>query len=326
MAISKQASVPARKQGKPAADIKMMKIYYGLDKVRKFRKPVVALGVFDGVHLGHRFTLKAAVKRAQAINGRSVVVTFYPHPQKEQSLYSLQHRLRLIAEIGIDACIVIKFSTAFAQIGAEDFVKKILVRKIGARFIYVGKNFRFGRYAKGDCGLLKSLSGECDYGLKVFKVIKINHRLISSSRIRKLITKGKLATAQKLLSRPVTVLGTVIKGISLAGKIGFPTANINPHHEILPPSGVYAVKAIFQGKAFDAVCNIGRKPTVLLGRNSAEKHVEVYIFNFTKNIYGEDLEVQFVKKIRAEKRIPALTYLASQIAKDVKKAKNILSS
>jgi riboflavin kinase / FMN adenylyltransferase len=304
----------------------MMKIYYGLEKVRKFRKPVVALGVFDGVHLGHGLILKAAVKRAREINGTSVVVTFYPHPQKEQSLYSLQHRLRLIAEIGIDACVVIKFSPVFAQIKAEDFVRKILVGKIGARFIYVGKNFRFGRQAKGDCGLLEKLSGEYSYGLKVFKVIKISHRLISSSRIRRLITRGKLATAEKLLSRPVTVLGTVIKGISLAGRIGFPTANINPHHEILPPSGVYAVKAIFQGRALDAVCNIGRKPTALLGRNSAEKHVEVYIFNFSKNIYGKDLEVRFVKKIRAEKRIPTLKYLASQISKDVQKAKNILSS
>ena len=304
----------------------MMKIYYGLDKVRKFRKPVVALGVFDGVHLGHRLILKAAVKRARAINGTSVVVTFYPHPQKEQSLYSLQHRLRLIAEIGIDACVVIKFNPAFAKTGARDFICKILVGKIGARFIYVGKNFRFGRHAGGDCRFLKTLSRECNYGLKVFKVIKINHRLISSSRIRKLITKGKLAAAQKLLLRPVTVLGTVIKGISLAGKLGFPTANINPHHEILPPSGVYAVKAIFQGKAFDGVCNIGRKPTVLIGRDTAEKHVEVYIFNFSKNIYGKDLEVQFVKKIRAEKKLPTLAHLAGQIAKDVKKAKNILSS
>jgi riboflavin kinase / FMN adenylyltransferase len=222
--------------------------------------------------------------------------------------------------------VVIKFSPAFARIEAEDFIKKILVGKIGARFVYVGKNFRFGRYAKGDCGLLKRLSGECNYRLKVFKVIKINHRLISSSRIRKLITKGKLATAQKLLSRPVTVLGTVIKGISLAGKTGFPTANINPHHEILPSSGVYAVKAIFQGKTFNGVCNIGRKPTVLIGRDAVEKHVEVYIFDFSKNIYGKDLEVQFVKKIRAEKKIPTLKYLVSQISKDVKKAKNILSS
>jgi len=301
-----------------------MKIYYGLDKVRRFRKPVVALGVFDGVHLGHRLVLKAAVSKARVINGTAVAVTFYPHPQKEQSLYSLQHRLRLIAELGIDVCVVINFSPAFAKIKAEDFIRKILVEKLGARSIYVGKNFRFGRHAGGDCRLLEKFSGECNYVLKVFKVLKIDHRLISSSRIRKLIIKGKLATAQKLLSRPVTVLGTVIKGISLAGKLGFPTANINPHHEILPPSGVYAVRAVLGGRALGAVCNIGRKPTVLRGRNSAEKHIEVYIFNFSKNIYGKNLEVQFVKKIRDEKKLPTLEHLARLIAKDVKKAKNIL--
>lgn len=301
-----------------------MKIFHGLEKIGKFRKPVVALGVFDGVHIGHRYILKEAVKKAREIKGTSVVVTFYPHPQKQQSLYSLQHRLRLIEEIGIDACIVINFSSAFAKIKAEDFIRKIIDGVIGAHFVYVGENFRFGLKAKGDCKLLNNFSRECGYKLKVFKVIKTNRQLISSTRIRKLITGGKLKAAQKLLLRPVTVLGTVIKGISLARKIGFPTANINPHHEILPPSGVYIVKVVLDKKFFSGICNIGRKPTVQ-GHNK-EKHVEVFIFNFSKNIYGKDLEIQFIKKIREERKFSSLMQLASQIARDSKKAKNILSS
>ncbi|MFA5155863.1 MAG: riboflavin biosynthesis protein RibF [Candidatus Omnitrophota bacterium] len=301
-----------------------MKIIYGIEKIGKFSKPVIALGVFDGVHLGHKHILRAAVKKAREINGTSVVVTFYPHPQKEQSLYSLEHRLRLIAAIGIDACIVINFSPAFAKIKAEDFIRKMICGRIGAAFIFVGKNFRFGYRAAGSRRLLENLARECGYKLKVFAAIKTNRRLISSTRIRRLITMGRLSTAQKLLTRPVTVLGTVVKGISLARKIGFPTANINPHHEILPPSGVYAVKVFFEGKNFNGVCNIGRKPTVTAGRK--DKHVEVYIFNFNRNIYGKDLEIRFIKKIREEVEFPTLKHLACQIAKDVKKAKIILSA
>lgn len=309
-----------------------MKIYYGLARVKKFRKPVVALGVFDGVHIGHRYILKAAVNKARAINGTAVAVTFYPHPQKEQSLYSLKHRLRLIAELGIDVCVIIKFTPAFSRIKAEDFIREIIVQKINARFIYVGRNFRFGKSAKGDAKLLKRLAGVYDYKLKTFEVIRGNHQPISSTYIRNLITNGSLTLARKLLSRPVTVLGTVVKGISLARQIGFPTANIDPHHEILPPSGVYAVKVIFNNKVFRGICNIGRKPTVSVCQSASlpvchkERHIEVYIFNFNRNIYGKDLEIQFIKKIRKEKKFPALTHLASQIKKDIKKAKKILSA
>lgn len=285
---------------------------------------MAALGVFDGVHIGHRHILKAAVNKARAINGTAVAVTFYPHPQKEQSLYSLKHRLRLIAELGIDVCVIIKFTPAFSRIKAEDFIREIIVQKINARFIYVGRNFRFGKSAKGDAKLLKRLAGVYDYKLKTFEVIRGNHQPISSTYIRNLITNGSLTLARKLLSRPVTVLGTVVKGISLARKIGFPTANINPHHEILPPSGVYAVKVIFNNKIFRGICNIGKKPT--LPQYQKEKHVEVYIFNFNRNIYGKDLEIQFIKKIRKERKFPALTHLASQIKKDIKKAKKILSA
>lgn len=300
-----------------------MKVIYGIEKIRKFKKPVVALGVFDGVHLGHRHILKETVRKAREISGISMVVTFYPHPQKEKSLYSLKHRLRLIAEIGIDICVVIRFSPAFAKINAEDFIGKVVAGKIGASFIYVGKNYRFGRYAKGDSKLLRRLSKVYNYKLRAFDTIKTNRQSISSTYIRKLITKGKLAAAQKLLSRLVTVLGTVVKGISLARKIGFPTANINPHHEILPPSGVYIVKVIFNNKIFHGICNIGRKPTVLQHR--LEKHVEVYIFNFNKNIYGKDLQIRFIRKIREEKKFSTIELLAKQIKKDIKKAKNLLS-
>lgn len=304
-----------------------MKTYFGLNKVKKFRKAVVALGVFDGVHIGHRHILRQCASQARRINGTSVVVTFYPHPQGQLSLYSLKHRLRLIEELGVDVCIVINFTRHFAQISALDFMQKILMDKIGARFIFVGKNFRFGKRAAGEIKLLEKFS--TFYGYKVISsgVIKKDDKPVSSTYVRALITSGKLIQAQKLLQRPVTVYGTVIRGISLARKIGFPTANINPHHEIMPPPGVYAVEIIFDKKNYQGVCNIGKRMVTI--HQQRDKYVEVHIFNFSRNIYGKDLEILFVKKIRQEMDFSGaadfLGYAAGQIKKDIQAAKNIFS-
>jgi riboflavin kinase/FMN adenylyltransferase len=307
-----------------------MKVIYGLKKIRKFKKPVVALGVFDGVHRGHRIILKSAVKKARSIRGTSVVLTFSPHPQKEESLYSLEHRLRLIGELGIDVSIVINFNQKFAGISAENFIKNILVRKVGADYIYIGKNFHFGKNAEGDFRLLSRLSQICNFKLKIYDVIKINKQSVSSTYIRALIKKAKLDTAQELLGRAVSILGTVIKGASLARKLGFPTANINPHHEVVPPPGVYVVKIIFNHQKLNGVCNIGTKPTFktqyAIHNTQDKKHIEAYIFNFKQNIYGRDLEIQFIKKIRDEKKFDSLQHLANQIRKDVLATEKFLSS
>lgn len=305
-----------------------MEIIYGINNIKKFKRPVAALGVFDGVHKGHRLIIKAAVKKARQINGTSVVLTFHPHPQKEQSLYSLAHRLKLINELGADVCMIIKFNPAFAKISAADFIKNILIAKIGASFVYVGKNFRFGKSAAGGYSFLKKISKAYNFKVKAFGIIKTNRRIVSSTYVRKLIKQGDLATAKELLQRPVAVFGTVIKGISLARKLGFPTANIDPHHEVIPPSGVYVVKVILENSIFYGVCNIGVKPTLLakpdeLG-GGPQKHIEVYIFDFSRNIYGKDLEIQFMRKIRDEVKFASITLLARQIQKDIDSSKKIV--
>ena len=276
--------------------------------------------MFDGVHLGHRRILTAVVDKARRIKGTSMVVTFSPDPHREESIYSLEHRLRLFESIGVEVCIVIKFDKKFSRITAEGFIKNILVGKIGANYIYVGRNYRFGREGKGDFKSLKKLSFFYHFKVKAFDIIKINNQPISSTYIRRLITKGKLNTARKLLSRPVSVLGTVIKGTSLAGRLGFPTANVNPHHEVLPPPGVYAVLVIFNNKKFKGVCYIGTRPTFKYQR---QKHIEVYIFNFKKNIYGKYLEIQFLKKIRNERKFGSAASLVRQIKKDIASTKKI---
>jgi riboflavin kinase/FMN adenylyltransferase len=238
-----------------------MLIIHGTKQIKKFTRPVVALGVFDGVHRGHQIILKAAVRKARHIGGTSIALTFWPHPRGEESLYSLEHRLRLIQTIGIQVCIVINFTQRFSRIKAEDFVKDIVFEKFKAYFVYVGRNFRFGYQAKGDLKTLRELSQIYNFKLRSFEVIKINHCPISSTYIRTLIKQGRLDIAKKLLSRPVGVLGTVVRGVSLARRLGFSTANIDPHHEIIPPSAVYAVKVVLDKKILNGICYIGTRPT-----------------------------------------------------------------
>lgn len=293
----------------------------------------MALGVFDGVHRAHQQMLRSVVGKARSIRGTSVVVTFSPDPHRERSLYSLEHRLRLISRIGVEVCIVINFSKKFSQVSAEDFIKDILARKINAAYVYVGRNFRFGRNGKGDNKTLERFAKVYHYRLKLCKVIKVGSRSISSTVIRKLIFDGKLGAAGKLLSRPVSVLGTVVKGDSLGKRLGFPTANIDPHHEVLPPSGIYIVNIVYGKRILKGVCYIGVKPTFKSHHVSAQastkgttsprhqpKDIEVNIFDFYQNIYGKYLEVQFIKKIREDRKFSSQELLARQIKKDIFKA------
>jgi len=299
-----------------------MIIIRGINKIKKYKGAVVALGVFDGMHRGHRNILQDTVKIARRIKGTSIALTFFPHPQNKESLYSLEHRLRLIAELGVDVCVVAKFSRSFAKISPVDFITKILVKKIGARFICVGKNFRFGNQARGDYKLLKQAAGKYNFKLKAFNIIRSKGLAISSTVIRKLIKSSEIKKAEELLGRRVSILGSVIRGTKLGRLLGFPTANINPHHEVIPSSGIYAVQIIFCAKVYNGICYIGRRPTIHTKNRSI--HVEAHIFNFRKNIYDKLLEIQFIRRIRTDKKFTSIRDLSYQIQKDVITAHKLL--
>jgi riboflavin kinase/FMN adenylyltransferase len=308
-----------------------MKVLKGLNRLHcAAQSSVVTIGVFDGVHVGHRKVIRKTVERARALGLRSIVITFDPHPAKvlrrsceAPSLISLEHRIRLIEAMSPDHTVVLKFTKALASLSPEAFAKNVLGAHAGAREVYVGDNFYFGKGGGAGAGELQRLGGRLGFKVSVVRAVKIGMHRISSSLIRKLVTGGQLSEAEKFLGRPVSVLGTVVSGANLARELGYPTANLNPHHEVIPPSGVYAVMVRYNGRLFKGVLNIGNRPTFYAPRDR-EPAIEVHIFGFDKRIYGHDLEVFFIRKIRDEKKFSGKESLIKQIENDERSALAIL--
>ena len=301
-----------------------MEIIHGFKEIKRYPRPVVAIGVFDGVHAGHRRILRSCVAEARRLRGTAMVLTFHPHPQKEQSIYSFEHRLAIMSGLGVKACVVIPFNRRFAAMSAEDFIIKVLCGKLGARRIFVGNNFRFGRGLAGGTRTLRSFARRCGYAVRVFPTAKFAGRAVSSTRIRAAISRGKLSRAAAMLAGNVSVFGTVVGGRAVGRMLGFPTANIDPHHEVLPPPGIYAVRASVGKEWRPAVCYIGTRPTFADGKGALV--VEVHLFDFAADLYGKHMEVRFIAKIRGGKKFPTPGALAAQIKKDIAKAKKILSA
>ncbi|PIQ88271.1 MAG: hypothetical protein COV72_09160 [Candidatus Omnitrophica bacterium CG11_big_fil_rev_8_21_14_0_20_42_13] len=321
-----------------------MKVIYGLgNKAAQYiyNKPCVALGIFDGVHLGHRHVLASLVREAKKTGKEAVCITFFPHPLKILSsknifihLVSLPHRLKLIQELGVDVCIVINFNRDFARIRPEEFIK-ILADVVKPYAIFVGSNFTFGRAASGDIKLLKKLAKKFNFKVRDISPLKLDGKIISSTLIRGLIKEGNLILAKKYLGRNISILGRVIKGKSVGRRLGYHTANIDTEGEVIPPAGVYAVKVklvnpdlyserFAYNKKYYGIAYIGTSPTMKF--HYRLNRLEVYIFNFKANIYNKLLEAEFIAKIREEVKFSSLELLAAQIKKDVNKAKHILTS
>ncbi len=296
--------------------------------------PVVTLGNFDGLHLGHQSVLGRLVKRARALRCPSVLYTFNPHPLKvvapgksPRLLVDIEDKKGLIGAASIDYLVLARFTAAFAAKHPREFVESVLVNGLGAREVWVGRNYSFGRGRAGTVESLREFGSE--YG---FKVVVVNEarrgkEVVSSSRIRALVEGGEVRSAAKLLGRPYSIKGRVVRGHDIGKEVGFPTANLEVSSELIPGRGVYAATVALGARPYgkerkgggeiEAVVNIGNAPTF----GAREKAVEVHLLGFDRSIYGRRMRVSFLAKLRDETKFGSKEKLAAQIAKDLKKAK-----
>ncbi len=302
-----------------------MIVYHGLeDKKLKAKPRCIALGIFDGVHRGHQKILRKVVDQGRRCRTSSMVVTFEPHPNRVLNpreshpiLMSLPHRIRLFKQMRIREVLVIRFNQRFSKVPHETFLNRILVRHLGMRSLCVGDDFRFGCKGRGNVVYLKQKSRELGFRFSAIPAIRFQREVISSTSIRRLIEQGKLRRAAKMLGRPVSVYGTVVHGQGRGRSLGFPTANLNPHHETLPPSGVYVAWGMVNQSPLKAVIHIGPRPTF----RETGKTLEVHFLNFHQNLYGRELELIFLKRLRAIRKFKSPRELASAIKKDIYKCR-----
>jgi riboflavin kinase / FMN adenylyltransferase len=310
-----------------------MRVLHEITDDTLFRSPIVTLGTFDGVHLGHQEILKAMIDDAKEREAESVLLTFHPHPR--MVLYPDSHTVRLIDTVdekleklealGLDTVILYPFTSRFSAMSAEDFVRDILVKKIGVKEMVVGYDHHFGRNREGDFAQLQELGKDLGFTVREISAHSAAGTAVSSTKVRKALSEGDMLLASELLGRPYQINGTVVHGNKLGRTIGFPTANIeiNEATKMLPAFGVYAVKAELNGRKFDGVMNIGNKPTV---QQSEKVFVEVFLFDFSEDIYGETLRVNVFERLRGEQRFGSIEALKEQLGKDEKNARTVLAA
>ncbi len=310
-----------------------MEIILGIDHLtRPLINPVVTLGNFDGVHLGHQKIFERVKEEASRIDGEAVVITFEPHPLRILSpanrpplLSPFRKKMTLIEKSGIETVLCIEFSLVFSRISPLEFIKNILVEKVKARKVIVGYNYHFGKGKSGDVRTLQEAGERFNFEVEAMGPLKIGHTVVSSSKIRELIKGGIVDEAAKLLGRNYPVMGRVVSGSKRGQTLGFPTANLDISEELYPKPGVYAVEIERNHQVLRGVANVGYNPTFSQAPNSkpGEKafSVEVHILDFNQDIYGEELQVNFKRRIRDEIRFESASQLVAQIEKDIQWAK-----
>jgi riboflavin kinase/FMN adenylyltransferase len=287
------------------------------------RGGVGTIGNFDGVHRGQRSALDLVVARATELGVPSVVITFEPHPvavlRPEQApplLTTLQQKEKLLEEAGISVVLVIRFNSELAKIPARRFVREFLHEKLDLKEIYVGASFVFGHGREGDLSLLREMGESC--GFRAFGVDEVSYagERISSSRIRRAVSEGKVTDAMEMLGRPYSISGVIARGDRMGQKLGWPTINLMPENRLLPLDGVYAGRVFFPKfpAVFDCVTNVGTRPTVY---ENYQRVVESHILEFKSNVYGERVELSFYKRLREERIFPTVMDLSAQIGRDV---------
>lgn len=307
-----------------------MEVIRGLHNLRPEQRGCVAtIGNFDGVHLGHQQVLGQLANQAALYRVASVVVTFEPHPQEYFSpqqtpprLTRFREKIEIFRRYSVDRVLCLPFNFRFAQLTAEDFIEQILVRGLGVRYLVIGDDFRFGQKRRGDFNLLHKAGAAYGFPVVTLHTFQIDHERVSSTRVREMLQRGDLSTAEKLLGRPYRMAGRVAYGQQQGRVIGFPTANLFLHRRSTPLAGVFAVEMFgIIGEPHLGIANLGVRPTV----GGTQALLEIHLLNFQENIYGQHVEVDFLAKIRAERRFSSLAELRTQIFRDIETAQDFFN-
>lgn len=290
--------------------------------------PVVALGNFDGVHIGHQMIFRRVAEIARQKKGTALAFTFHPHPLKVLRpdtapllLTTFGKKMNLLQQSGIDLVLCARFNHKLAALQPQEFVKKFLVEGLQAKEVVVGFDYAFGRAREGTIPYLKKMGQEFQFKVHVIEQVKIDGQGVSSSHVRQLLEEGRVENAAVFLGRPYSLLSPVVHGYKTGRSIGFPTANLDTSRVQIPATGVYAVKVQLQDQTFDGVANIGYNPTF----NREHLSVEVHIFDFEQQIYGRHIKLSFIGRIRGEKNFDSADVLVEQIKHDIETARSILS-
>ena len=309
-----------------------MRIFYGLEGVEIIKKPIITIGTFDGVHVGHQKIVDTIVKKARITGGESVLLTFSPHPR--MVLFPDSHQLKLIqtenekidklSETGLENLIIFPFTFEFSRLSAMEFVRDILVNTLNIHTIVIGYDHQFGRNREGNIQYLKDVSATYEFEAIEIPAKEIDEINISSTKIRKAIENGDIERANLFLGAKFELNGTVIEGAQIGRTIGFPTANlfIEDSTKILPANGVYVVAVLLDEVRFKGVMNIGFRPTI---DTSLRKQIEIHIFDFERDIYGRKLQVEILTRLRDEIKFENKDFLVKQIQQDVSMARDFFA-
>jgi riboflavin kinase/FMN adenylyltransferase len=307
-----------------------MAIFYNIADLPPLHHPVITIGTFDGVHLGHRAILNEVVKHATQAHADSVLITFEPHPRKLLFptqplgiLTPLQQKVELLSEAGIRHVVVAPFTKAFAALSAADYIKDFLVAHFHPQSIIIGYDHRFGHDRSGSIELLKQYADAYSYNVYEISAQLIDEAAVSSSKIRKELLAGQVQEAAHKLGHYYSITGTVIKGAQLGRTIGYPTANVQPTdpEQLIPANGVYVIRSKWNNHEYKGMLNIGYRPTV---SNEHTLHIESHLFDFVENIYDQIIEISFIARLRDEQKFPSLDALKMQLGKDKEGAVKVM--
>lgn len=306
-----------------------MRLIVDLARAQVQRPTIVTIGAFDGLHIGHQHLVRELIQHARDRASLSAVVTFHPHPRSvlrpwlgPKVLTTPGEKAVLLAQMGLDVLVLLSFTPAMAQTPAADFVR-LLYERLQMAELWVGKGFALGRGREGDVRALQRMGAEWGFQVRVVEPVAVGGRVISSTLVRELLASGQVAEARQLLGRPYSLAGEVVAGAQRGRCLGFPTANLSVRPErAIPPDGVYAVYAGLGDERRPAVANIGQRPSF----NAGQRTIEVHIIGYQGDLYGQDLVVEFMNRLRPERRYDDICQLVRQIAADVEQARRLLGT